>query len=150
MKKNGALDIKFLDIEDPRQKEKKVLLFRNGYINPYFDNGINGVGANIHALKVESKEEGENIVKLFNSELYKFIWGINKHSQYNHGGLMDMVFRDVSKMDDFTDPSIYKFFNINKEEKSTIKLFLNVKEEEPAAEGGAKSHRYNKTRKAVR
>ena len=60
---------------------------------------------------------------------------------------MDMVFRDVSKMDDFTDASIYKFFHINEEEKSTIKLFQGVKENEPA-EGGGKQRRF--TRKVRR
>jgi len=48
---------------------------------------------------------------------------------------MDMVFRDVSKIDDFTDASIYRFFNINESEQSTIKSFLKGKKDEPATAG---------------
>ena len=148
--KQGNPDIKYLDKQDPRQHEKKVLLFRNGYINPYYDNGINGVGDNIHALTVSSKDEGEKIVKLFNSELYKYIWTINKHSAYNAGTLMDMVFRDVSKMDGLTDTDIYRFFHITIAEKETIHKQLGVKEsneeknKEAIKKGGK---RFNKTRK---
>lgn len=145
--KQGNPDIKYLDKQDPRQHEKKVLLFRNGYINPYYDNGINGVGDNIHALTVRSKDEGEKIVKLFNSELYRYIWKINKHSAYNAGTLMDMVFRDVSKMDGLTDNDIYDFFHITASEKKTIRIQLGVKENEEDHEEKKGGKRFQQTRK---
>ena len=137
------MDIKYLDKQDPRQTDKKVLLFRHGYINPYYDNGDNGVGDNIHALKVSSAKEGKEMVLLFKSELYQYIWNINKHSAYNHGGLMNSVFRDVSKIDDFTDIGIYNFFNITKQEQQSIKHFLGLKDTSPKEEGS----QFRKTRK---
>ena len=127
VKRDGVLDIQYLNEKDPRQDDKKVLLFRNGYINPYYDNGENGVGSNIHALKVETTKEGENIVRLFNSTLYTYIFKVNSHTQYNHGGLMDMVFRDVSKIENFDDKDIYDFFHITPIEIETINNFLGNK-----------------------
>jgi hypothetical protein len=126
VKTNGELDIKYHNIQDPRQDKKKVLLFRSGYPNPYYDDGKYGVGDNIHALELknkteeEDKTEGENIVKLFKSKLYQYIFHINKHSSYNLGGLMDMLYRDVSKFDSFTDEEILGHFKFTDDELKTI------------------------------
>ena len=126
VKTNGELDIKYHNIQDPRQDKKKVLLFRSGYPNPYYDDGKYGVGDNIHALELknkteeEDKTEGENIVKLFKSKLYQYIFHINKHSSYNLGGLMDMLYRDVSKFDSFTDEEILGHFKLTDDELKTI------------------------------
>ena len=83
IKTSGEPDIKYHNVADPRQGDNKVLLFRSGYPNPYYDHGKYGVGDNIHALelknktKEENKTEGENIVKLFKSKLYQYIFHIN-------------------------------------------------------------------------
>lgn len=153
VKKDGNPDIKYLNEKDPNQDKNKVLLFRNGYINPYFDDGKNGVGDNIHSLIVNSEREGKNIVKLFKSELYKYIWDINKHSAYNHGGLMDMVFRDVKAWDNFDDNTIYEKLKIVEKEQQFINTYLNTKKKrgthktkEAKPKGGAKKPK-NKTRK---
>ena len=127
VKANGDIDIQYFNEKDPRQDEKKVLLFRNGYINPLYDDGENGVGSNIHALTVSSRKEGQGIVKLFKSTLYSYIFKVNAHTQYNHGGLMDMVFRDVSKMENLDDNDILNFFNITPKERETITEFLGKK-----------------------
>jgi hypothetical protein len=167
MKTDGNPDIQYLDVQDPRQNDKKVLLFRSGYINPYYDNGVNGVGDNIHALTVKSAAEGEAIVKLFKSELYRYIWKVYKHSQYNHGGLMDMVFRDVEELPNLNDDTIYNFFKITPSEKQTIRTILNAgsksvglgepaepaepAEAAEASEPAERKSRYtHKTRKRVR
>jgi hypothetical protein len=126
MKPNGDIDIQYLNEKDPRQGEKKVLLFRSGYINPLYDDGENGVGSNIHSLTVSSKKEGEDIVKLFNSTLYRYIFKVNQHTQYNHGGLMDMVFRDVSKLEHLDNNDVFNFFNITLKEKEIITEFLGI------------------------
>jgi hypothetical protein len=126
IKTSGEPDIKYHNIQDPKQDKKKVLLFRSGYPNPYYDHGKYGVGDNIHALELknkteeEDKKEGENIVKLFKSKLYQYIFHINKHSAYNLGGLMDMLFRDVSKFDGFSDDDINSYFKLTPDELKTI------------------------------
>jgi hypothetical protein len=123
VKTTGEPDIKYHNVADPRQGDKKVLLFRSGYPNPYYDDGEYGVGDNIHALKVESKKEGQDIVKLFKSKLYQYIFNINKHSAYNLGGLMDMLFRDVSKLDGFSDDDINGYFKLSDDELATINKY---------------------------
>ena len=130
IKTDGSVDIKYHDTQDPNQEKKKVLLFRPGYINPYYDNGENGVGDNIHSLIVSNEETGRNMVKLFKSELYKYIWNVNKHSAYNAGTVMNLVFRDVSKLSDFDDKTIYTFFKISDSEKNTIRAILSKKKSE--------------------
>jgi len=149
VKTDGNPDIKFLNEKDPNQDKNKVLLFRSGYINPYFDAGKNGVGDNIHSLIVNSEKEGKNIVKLFKSELYKYIWDINKHSAYNHGGLMDMVFRDVKLWDNFDDNIIYEKLKIVKKEQQFINTYLNTKKKRQTrkTKGGAPTSRFTQTRK---
>ena len=151
IKTDGTPDIQFRKLLDPRQSDKKVLLFRSGYVNPYYDDGLNGVGDNIHALKVSSKQIGENIVKLFKSQLYQYIFKINKHSQYNHGGLMDIIFRDISELDSFDDNSIFNFFKITPNELAFIKKIVATQveeKEEPEEESRANARR--RTRKLRR
>ncbi len=155
IKPTGDPDIKYLKIQDPRQSNKKVLLFRNGYINPYYDDGIYGVGDNIHALQVDSKHTGEQIVKLFKTDLYEYIFNVNKHSQYNHGGLMDLVFRDVDKLKTIDDDSVYKYFKISDEEQQFIKKFLgsntksksNSKTNKRKRSNGAAKHKTKRNRR---
>ena len=72
---------------------------------------------------------------------------MNKHSQYNHGGLMDMVFRDVSRIESFTDADIFNYFHLSPVEISTVMHVLGENEEEPSAEGGARRSKYGRTRK---
>lgn len=147
VKTTGEPDIKYHNVADPRQGDKKVLLFRSGYPNPYYDDGEYGVGDNIHALEVESKKEGENIVKLFKSKLYQYIFNINKHSAYNLGGLMDMLFRDVSKFDSFSDDDINGYFELTTDELATVNKYPPPKRRIPKTEkngGSRKPHRFTR------
>ena len=139
VKTSGEPDIKYHSVPDPRQDKKKVLLFRSGYPNPFYDDGNYGVGDNIHALEVKSKKEGEDIVKLFKSNLYQYIFNINKHSAYNLGGLMDMLFRDVSKFDSFSDDAINKYFKLSPDELATINKYPPPKRRSPKTEKASKA-----------
>jgi hypothetical protein len=134
IKTTGDPDIRYHNVADPRQDNKKVLLFRSGYPNPFYDDGEYGVGDNIHALKVESKKEGEDIVKLFKSKLYQYMFNINKHSAYNLGGLMDMLFRDVSKFKSFSDDDINEHFQLSEDELATINKYPPPKRRIPKTE----------------
>ena len=95
-KTNGELDIKYsADIKNV-QNSKKVLLFRSGYLNPVYDDGINSVGNNIHYCIVESETEGKKLVELYNSNIYKFIFKICKYSAYNNGRVMNWLYNNLS------------------------------------------------------
>lgn len=161
IKTSGEPDIKYHNIQDPRQDKKKVLLFRSGYPNPYYDHGKYGVGDNIHALELknktdeENKIEGGNIVKLFKSKLYQYIFHINKHSAYNLGGLMDMLFRDVSKFDGFSDDDINRHFKLTPDELKTVDKYpppkRRISKTAKSNQGGGsrKSHRFTRRKSRV-
>ena len=95
-KKNGDLDIKYCNKKLVNQDYKKVLLFRNGYLNPVYDNGSNGVGNNIHYCIVESEEVGKKLLELYESNIYKFMFAICKYSGYNNGRVMNWLYKDLS------------------------------------------------------
>jgi len=114
-KDTGLPDIQYTKNKLPTQDYKKVLLFRSGYLNPTYDNGQNGVGNNIHYCKVKTNVEGENLVNLYNSQLYKFIFNIFKTSQYNNGKIMNYTFNK-----DVDIKNIYRYFKFTEEEIKLI------------------------------
>lgn len=95
-KKTGDLDIRYCNTKLKNQEYKKVLLFRNGYLNPVYDDGKNGVGNNIHHCIVNSKEEGTQLVELYESNVYKFMFAICKYSGFNNGRVMNWLYKDQS------------------------------------------------------
>jgi len=95
-KKDGNLDINYIKNKILNQDEKKVLLFRNGYLNPTYDDGLNGVGNNIHVCIVNNKEEGINLVNLYESNIYKFIFKICTYSRFNNGRIMNWLYSPLS------------------------------------------------------
>ena len=54
------------------QYDKKVLMSRSGYLKPFYDDGILGIGGDCYSCLVKDKEEGDEVIKLLNSKLYKF------------------------------------------------------------------------------
>jgi len=95
-KKTGDLDIRYCNKKLENQNYKKVLLFRNGYLNPVYDDGNNGVGNNIHHCIVDSEEEGKQLVELYESTVYKFMFAICKYSGFNNGRIMNWLYKDQS------------------------------------------------------
>ena len=116
-KKTGELDIRYCNKKLNNQDFKKVLLFRNGYLNPVYDNGKNGVGNNIHFCVVNSEEEGLNLVELYESNIYKFMFAICKYSGFNNGRVMNWLYKQN------TLAEIKK--NLTDEEIKTVANFIN-------------------------
>ena len=116
-KKTGELDIRYCNKKLNNQDFKKVLLFRNGYLNPVYDNGKNGVGNNIHFCVVNNEEEGLNLVELYESNIYKFMFAICKYSGFNNGRVMNWLYKQN------TLAEIKK--NLTDEEIKTVADFIN-------------------------
>ena len=57
---------------------------RSGYLKPFYDDGVIGVGGDCFYCLVKTKEEGNYIIKLLESKLYKFYININKWSGFHH------------------------------------------------------------------
>ena len=91
------------------------MLWRSGYLNPTYENGSCGVGNNIHYAIVETEEEGLNLEKLYQSDLYKFIFSICAFSQYNNGRIMNWLHRTNPQYED-----IYEYLNLDEGEKDFV------------------------------
>jgi hypothetical protein len=96
------------------QFDKKVLMSESGYLRPFYDNGVLGVGGHCFGCLVETHQEGEYIIKLLNSKLYTFYININKWSGFHHVKVLQDI--PYIKIEDIDDEKIYKYFKLNEEE----------------------------------
>jgi len=105
------------------QSNKKILMSRSGYLKPFYDDGIIGIGGDCFAVLVDSKKEGDYIIKLLNSKLYKFYIEINKWSGFHN----KEVLKDLKyiKLDNsFTIDDLYKYFDLTPEEINLVNTII--------------------------
>jgi hypothetical protein len=112
-----SVQVVYSSKECKNQKDKKVMMSRSGYLKPFYDNGILGVGGDCFACLVKDEDEGQRIINLLNSKLYTFYIETNKWSGFhNKEVLQDLPYIDIEVM----DKTIYKLFGITKEEIKLI------------------------------
>lgn len=93
------------------QTKKKVLMSESGYLKPFYDDGVIGVGGHCFACLVKDKKEGEYIIKLLNSNIYKFYIEVNKWSGFHNKEVMkDLPYIKIK--DDFNNNDIYNYFKL--------------------------------------
>lgn len=102
------------------QNDKKVLMSRSGYLKPFYDNGIIGVGGDCFACLVKDENEGNKIIKLLNSKLYNFYIETNKWSGFHNKEVLQDLPNIIDEIDDINDENIYKYFDITNEEIKII------------------------------
>lgn len=102
------------------QKDVKVLMSRSGYLKPFYDNGIRGVGGDCFACLVEDKNEGNKIIELLNCKLYKFYIGTNKWSGFHNKVVLQDLPNIINEIESINDENIYKMFNLTEEEIKMI------------------------------
>ena len=102
------------------QNNKKILMSRSGYLKPFYDNGIIGVGGDCFACLVRDENEGLKIIKLLNSKLYKFYIETNKWSGFHNKEVLQDLPNISNKLNDINDENIYGYFNITKDEIELI------------------------------
>jgi hypothetical protein len=102
------------------QNDKKILMSRSGYLKPFYDNGVKGIGGDCFACLVNNETEGNKIIKLINSKLYTFYIKTNKWSGFHNKEVLKDLPNIISKIDDINDKNIYKYFNITKKEIKII------------------------------
>jgi hypothetical protein len=95
------------------QNDKKVLMSESGYLKPFYDNGIIGVGGHCFACLVKDENEGNKIIALLNSKLYKFYIETNKWSGFHNKEVLQDLPNIIDKID-INDENIYKYFNITR------------------------------------
>lgn len=99
------------------QKDNKVLMSESGYLKPIYDDGVLGVGGHCFCYLVRDREEGQRVIKLLNSKLYKFYIQANKWSGYHHINVMKDL---VQVEEELTDQQMYEHFNLTDDEIKLI------------------------------
>ena len=102
------------------QNDKKVLMSESGYLKPFYDNGIIGVGGHCFACLVKNDNEGNKVIKLLNSKLYKFYIETNKWSGFHNKKVLQDLPNIIYELDDINDENIYKYFELTEEEIKVI------------------------------
>ena len=104
------------------QYNKKVLMSRSGYLRPFYDNGVIGIGSDCFSCLVNNEEDGNYIIKLLESILYTFYININKWSGFHHiKVLQDLPYIEIKNID---DEKIYKYFKLNAEEINFVESII--------------------------
>jgi len=125
------------------QYDKKILMSESGYLNPFYDDGINGIGGHCFGLLVKNKIDAEYLIKLINSNLYKFYIEINKWSGFHHiEVLKSLAF--IKLNENFTDNDLYKIFNLSENEIKLINDIYNNDNTSISSKSTSKSTRSTK------
>ena len=102
------------------QNDKKVLMSRSGYLKPFYDDGLMGVGGDCFACLVQDEKEGNKIIKLLNCKLYKFYIETNKWSGFHNKEVLQDLPIVINEIENINDENIYKYFEITEEEIKII------------------------------
>ena len=78
------------------------------------------LGGALFCLLVKDENEGNKIIKLLNSKLYKFYIETNKWSGFHNKEVLQDLHNVVDKIKNINDENIYKYFKITKEEIKII------------------------------
>ena len=92
----------------------------SGYLKPFYDNGVLGVGGDCFACLVQNENEGKKIIKLLNSRLYRFYIETNKWSGFHNKEVLKDLPNIVNEIEDIDDENIYRYFKISKKEIELI------------------------------
>ena len=135
----------YTSIPEYINKDKVIMTYNGGYekgrLFSFYSDGKMGTTNNSMYMLTKSKAQGEKLVKFFNSDIITFLMKITQYSASpNHKNEFKIL--NQLKMPDSLD------YGLTAKETELIKKVVGAKEESEG--GGAKSNRYNKTRKAVR
>ena len=102
------------------QKYKKLLLSNSGAIDPLYDNGQLGFSQNSSAIIVDSKAEGDRIIKLFKSKLYAYLEKCVRYSMAISIHYLSFFPYPMDIKENFTDTDVYTYFGLTMEEIAEI------------------------------
>lgn len=102
------------------QSKKKVIVSDSGYLGPMYDNGVHGVTQHSLYCLVSSDSEGEFMVKLMKSRLFRFIFSICYWSGFTNPLILTLLPYPKGLPTSFTDADLYKHFKLTDAEIKTI------------------------------
>jgi hypothetical protein len=115
---NTGVQVRYSNFKTSYHDKKKVIISGSGNLNPIYDDGVYATSNNTLHMIVDSDKEGNKIVSLLNSKLYKFLL---KYSKYS-GFFTKEVLWSLPNVDleEINDINLYKYFKITEEEVALI------------------------------
>jgi hypothetical protein len=114
--------MRWSSVEGTVQHEKKVVIFRSGYLGAMYDSS-SGTGSGAYFHIVKSQKDGRNLVEILKSKAFTYLLETTKHSGYFHRVQFEnLPYLDYSRS--WTDAEIYEHFNITKKEQAHIEAYL--------------------------
>lgn len=103
------------------QNENKVIGFFSSNCEFVYDNGKYGLGEMSFGIKVKNKTEGQNLIDIFNTKLYKFVSQFVPYSG-THGGRPATVkyFPKLDLSRSWTNKDLYDHFKLTPDERTYI------------------------------
>ena len=96
----------------------KVIISDSGYLNPKYDNNCSTTQHSFFLIE-ENNNMGNRIVEILKSKLYTYCLNKSKFSGFFHGEILKNI--PIIPLDrEWTDDTIFDYFNLNDEEKKTI------------------------------
>jgi len=111
---------KFSSKKQDIHNKKKIIVFRSGNLNPFYDEGDMSVADQAMYVLVSSEKEGSFIIDLLNSKLYRFIIDICKYSGFHHPKVLQNLPYPKDLKHNFTDKDLYNYFKLTKDEIKLI------------------------------
>ena len=93
----------------PYQDIKKVIISESGYLGPMYDNGTLGTTEHSFIIPVSTQKEGERIVELLDSKLYKFVMKVCRWGSANHKYV-------IANLPGCTSGNVYDYFGLTQDE----------------------------------
>jgi hypothetical protein len=108
------------------QYKKKVIMSSSGKLSPFYDNGKYGTTQDSMYFIVLEDHEGEKLVKILNSSLYKFLIKICQWGNFrNEPKLLSYLkYPKIEKEIEINDNYINEYFKLNKNEIMIINNFM--------------------------
>ena len=108
------------------QYNKKIILSNSGKLEPFYDDGVLGTTQDSMFILVDSKKEGDLLIKSINSKLFKFLIQICQWGNFrNEASLFSYLKYPTSDINSINDEFIYAYYKLNNNE---ISLIENVKD----------------------
>lgn len=98
-------------IKSKSHDDFKVYLTISGYYNPLFDNGTISTSEVVPYIIVKSKKEGENLLSILNSKLYRYIINSAKWSGFINKDIL-RILPNIGTDKEWSDGEIYNKFGI--------------------------------------
>jgi hypothetical protein len=109
------------------QNKKKVILSNSGSLSPFYDKGVYGTTQDSMYILVDNSKEGENIVNILKTPIFRFLIEICKWGNFRNEADLISYFK-FPMISDYSDESIIKSYKLDVSIISKIQKFENLEQ----------------------